>query len=328
MGLDVALVNGLRLEFPLDDYVRLGEPLFNNVAQPVLDVPRYVSLHAGVLAPAEPLHPEHGGQVVVEYGSILFERIMERQHRRQDLVVHFDQVQRLLGDVGAGSGDGRHRVALVQGLVVGHDVLRHEPRGALGFGEVDDLVFDDREVPGGRHRDHTWQRLGLAGVYRADAGVGVGAAQDLAVDHAGYLGIGAVLGRPRHLLQPVVTDGPGPNDPVLPGACFLSFACSSHVSVLTFGRMAEIVVSAVRRLPRPFMAIYAGSLQVSSVYGLVGAAPRMHITLLVAALPHPLTFRACHLVKHLSTISIIPLKSHRTRTSPSLACNCCENGPL
>ena len=145
MGLDVALVNGLGLELPLDDYVRLGKSLLH-VAQPVLYVPRYVSLHAGVLAPAEPLHPEHGGQVVVQDGGVLLERVVEGQHRRQDFVVHFDQVQCQLGDVGADRGHGRHRVALVQGFVVGHDVLRHEPRRALGFGEVYDLVFDDREV--------------------------------------------------------------------------------------------------------------------------------------------------------------------------------------
>ena len=233
MGLDVALVDGLGLEFPLDDHVGLGEPLFH-IAQPVLDVAGDIALYPGVLASAEPFHAEHGGQIVMQDRRVLFDRVVQRQYRWQDLVVHFDKVQSLLGDVRAGRGDGGDGVALVEGLVVGHDVLCHEAGRTLSFGEVNNLVFDDRKILGGRYGDHAGQRLSLAGVYRANARVGVGAAQDFAVDHAGYLGIRAILGGSGHFLKPVVADGPGPNDPVFPGTCFLSFACGSHVSVLSW----------------------------------------------------------------------------------------------
>ena len=80
MRLDITLVHGLRLELPLYDDVGFREPLFN-VSQLMLDVSRYVPLDTGVFAAGGAIHPEHGGQGVVEDGRIFFEGVVQGQDR-------------------------------------------------------------------------------------------------------------------------------------------------------------------------------------------------------------------------------------------------------
>ncbi len=45
--------------------------------------------------------------------------------------------------------------------------------------------------------------LGLAGIYRLDAGMGVGAPQDLAVEQPGELDLRSVLGSPGYFIHTV-----------------------------------------------------------------------------------------------------------------------------
>ena len=53
--------------------------------------------------------------------------------------------------------------------------------------------------------------LGLAGVNRLDAGVGMGAAEHLSVQQSTHLEVSAILGSAGDLVGSVMTDGPGPN---------------------------------------------------------------------------------------------------------------------
>ena len=131
------------------------------------------------------------------------------------------QGQALFGDVGAGGHHGGHGVALIQGLLVGHYVFSHQTHIALGLGEVDDLVLDDGEVLRGDRAHNAGKSLGTAGVYGADAGMGVGAAQYLAVQHPGQLDVGAVLGCTSHLVNTVVADWPSADDLVLAAGALL-----------------------------------------------------------------------------------------------------------
>jgi hypothetical protein len=56
---------------------------------------------------------------------------------------------------------------------------------------------------------HAGQGLGLAGVNGVDEGVGMGTAQDFAVQHSGQIYIGPEFGPAGHLVQTVVANGPG-----------------------------------------------------------------------------------------------------------------------
>ena len=205
---------------PLQHHFGLAEALFH-VAQLVLDVAGDIAPCPGVLAASEPLLLEVGGQGFVDHGRVGPHSVLEGQHRLQHLVVYVNEGQGLLGDVGAGGGDGGHGVALVEGLMVGHDVLGHQPHVALGFSQVNDLVLNNREVLGRDCGQHAGQGLGLAGVYRPDAGVGVGAAQHLAVEHPGQLDVGPILGGAGDLLYPVVADWPSAYDFVIAAGALL-----------------------------------------------------------------------------------------------------------
>ena len=161
--LDVALVDRLGVELALDDDVRLGEALLD-VALDVLEVLGEVAQRVGLLPELRRL------QVVVEQGSAVLHPLRGGQDGRQDLVPDVDQGQRLLRDVRARRRDSGDGVSAVERLLIGEDVVPQ---------------VLERAVPGGRGREvrrpvtTAWtprERLGPAGVYRQDAGVGVRAA--------------------------------------------------------------------------------------------------------------------------------------------------------
>ena len=146
------------------------------------------------LAAGEPFALEVGAKGFVDYRGVGAHGVVQGQDRLQDFVVDVDEGEGLLGDVGADGGDGGDGVALVEGFLMGHYVFGHEADVALGFGQVDDLILDDGEVLGGDYGQDAGQGFGAGGVDAADAGVGVGAAEDFAVDHSGKLDVGAVFG--------------------------------------------------------------------------------------------------------------------------------------
>jgi hypothetical protein len=72
--------------------------------------------------------------------------------------------------------------------------------------QLGDLVGVLGQISRGHDRLDAGQAEGLAGVDLADGGVGVGTAQDTAVQQAGHLEVGAVEGPAGDLVHAVVTD--------------------------------------------------------------------------------------------------------------------------
>jgi hypothetical protein len=104
------------------------------------------------------------------------ERVLDREHRRQNLVIDLDVAQRLGRRPLVDGGDAGDRVADVGDLVEGQRVFVLGPRDdAVGHGQV---------APGARRLDAR-QRERLRQVDLADARVRMGRAQDLGVKHAG-----------------------------------------------------------------------------------------------------------------------------------------------
>ena len=89
-----------------------------------------------------------------------------------------------MGVDGADGGDG---VANIEDFVLGQQVFGDHASIALDLCEVDHPVFDDREVRGGGNGDDAGQRLGLAGIDAADAGVLCGLRRILACSMPGRL---------------------------------------------------------------------------------------------------------------------------------------------
>ena len=119
---------------------------------------------------------------------------------RQHLVLDLDQVERLLRDGQLVRRHGGHRLAGEDHPVDGEHRVRARRRLLLELGDV------------GRRQDgpHAGQRLGPARVDAEDAGVRVGAPQELGVQKPSRLEIRHVLDLPRHLLRAV---RPGNGEP-------------------------------------------------------------------------------------------------------------------
>ena len=209
VGLDVALVDGGRVELPLDYDVRPGEA-FLQVAVLVLDVKGHVRRVVGKLVRVEEVGRVLGFQVVEQHGRALGHALRGGGDRGQHLVVDLDQPERLLGDVGIGRRHAGHRMALVQRLLPGEDGVTlaleiRVPQRAV----VEDVSGIARRQVRRRHGRHdAGQRIRLAGVDRPDPGVSVRAAQHLAVEQLGCREVGPVLRLAGHLLVAVVAYGP------------------------------------------------------------------------------------------------------------------------
>ena len=197
--LDIALMHRLGAEVPLDDHVRFGERLLT--VAPLEQQPRCdVTALAGVRAPREPRRQRVRRHILVEERRAGRHRLVHRHERVEDFILHVDQVERLLRDMRAHRHHRDHRVALVQDLLAGQVVLRHDPRVHQHLRQVDRRIADDGVVRVGDDGAHAVERLGIARVDRLDPRVGVRAAQNLALQKARRVNVGAVAGLPGHLL--------------------------------------------------------------------------------------------------------------------------------
>ena len=117
--------------------------------------------------------------------------------------------------MGADRAHGRDRVARVEHLVRGQRVLGDLAHINGGFADVRELIHGLDQVVGRGHGAHSVEREGLGGVDRDNLGVGVRAAQDLAVEQARQAHIGSVHRGTGDLIDAVVANGAGADDFVL-----------------------------------------------------------------------------------------------------------------
>ena len=194
--LDVALVHRLGRERALDDEIGLLEA-GGDVAQHELDALGHVRgrLGRGVHAGRE--------HIVMQQRRARLHGLDHVDDVRQHLVVDLDELQRPLGDLGAGGGHCRDRVALIERLLarhhVAHDILVVDHHLARRD-ELGGLVL---EVHAGDDGLDAGELLRRRGVDRLDARVRMRASQHLADDLAGHDQVGAEPGAARHLVDPV-----------------------------------------------------------------------------------------------------------------------------
>ena len=174
----------LGLEGFLDDEVALGERAVH-VAHVHLEVGGDVARH-----------------LLVEPGGVRRHGRAGAGHRREVLVDHLHQLERVLGDVAVLGHHHRHRIAHVahpirgDGRLLGAFKPLHDP-GTHGNG------LESRQVRGRDHPHDPGQGQGGGGVNGGHPGVGAGAAENGGVHHAGPPDIAHVLaGAPqeRHVL--------------------------------------------------------------------------------------------------------------------------------
>ena len=124
-----------------------------------------------------------------------------------------------------GGGDSRHGVTLVEHLGLGEHVPMHVGKASVALPDIHELVLGFRQVVGSDDGENTVHRFRLGSVDRADAGVGVRAAENRAVQRAGERNVRSVHGPARHLVGAVVSDGPRADHVV-------GLRCEHHVGLV------------------------------------------------------------------------------------------------
>ncbi len=123
------------------------------------------------------------GEVLAQHGRVRLERLERIGDDRQLLVLDLDELDRVGGDVAVVGDDEGDLLALEQHLAVGQHHL-------LVAGQRRHPVQVQRlEVLRRQHGQHAGQGEGGRGVDRGDAGMGVGAAHEVAEQHAGQLDV-------------------------------------------------------------------------------------------------------------------------------------------
>ena len=115
MGFDVALVDHCRVEGAIHDVVRFGKAGFD-IPELVAEVRSYV----GWLGPF--LSHRIGAQIVPENGRVRFHCLFNIQHQFKQFVLNLNQFDGVQGRLQLGGRHSRHRVAVEQHLVAGHDI--------------------------------------------------------------------------------------------------------------------------------------------------------------------------------------------------------------
>jgi len=124
----------------------------------------------------------------MEEGRPVGHGFLDGEHRRQDLVFHFNEGQRFLGNLLADSRHRCHFVAHIAHLLGGQELLV--------AGVAEHAPLDAGRVPAGDDGLDPGQPFSLAGVNAHDAGVGIRAAQDPGAQHPGQHQIGGEFGLP------------------------------------------------------------------------------------------------------------------------------------
>ena len=225
VGLDVALVHGLRVERVLHDDVGLAEPL--------LDVP---------LAPGQ-VHEGVGGRFQRGHEALVvhhvrmdqrrrrLDRLQWVQHRLQILVFHLDELRRAFGGLLAVGRHRRHLLAHEADHVLRQDGHVAQPPAYLQPGHVG--ARDDRPDPG--------RLLRPARVDALDPSVGYGAPQHLAPRHVRKGHVHRVNRLARYLAHAL-----------RPGGRDSDLACSHWVTSVVWSvfRCCRCILARARIAPR------------------------------------------------------------------------------
>ena len=190
VGFDAGLLHLMHPVFALVDEVGLGQRGLDVVVL-------HVEFDGDVAGRVVNLHRVG---LVVDDGRAVGHCLFRAEDCGQNLVLDANQFQRLLDQFRRLRGDNRHPVAHVAHFVVQADLI---VGGRLGIALAAAGVDDPRHVQVGEDRVDAGQLLRRAFVDAEDAGVGVGAGKQAAVEYPRHLHVVGKDGPPLHQLHSV-----------------------------------------------------------------------------------------------------------------------------
>ena len=190
MRLDVSLMHRLGAKHALHHHIRRREALAH-IAQ----------RHLGVACDIAFI-------VSVKLRRVRRDSLFNRACRRQNFILHVDELQRFFGGVRAAGRHRRDGVSLVERLIARQHIIAQmlQVHGRPG-GQHPRLIRGVREIGGSDNRHNFGMRLCLARIDRHDIGVSVRTSQHLAVQHSRQIHISAVERLARNLVIPIVPNG-------------------------------------------------------------------------------------------------------------------------
>jgi len=167
-----------------------------------------------------------GFEVFVQERGAIAHGVRGGEDAGERLVVDLDQGSGLLGDVGADSGDSGHGMSAIERFAGSEKVPADIAERGLTLAKVDHTVGPLGKIGRGDYGFHTGQSAGLRSIDAENAGMRVGAAQNVAVEQAGSLEVGAVKGSPGDFVGAIMAYGPGSDHGVLA----IAHRCASNSS--------------------------------------------------------------------------------------------------
>ena len=201
MGFDIALVTHGDVIVPLNNQVGVGKTGID-VTLGHVEIDRQVGRRGG-----RGVHAL-GEHIVMQKRRIFPHGCMDVHDMGQHLVFDHHPLGRLGCQALRCGRDGRDGLAMKQDFFASHDDRGDVLEFHLDLGARKNPVTRIREVRGRHGRHDTGHGQCVREIDRSDDRVGVGAANNMAVNHARDVEVGTVFCPPGNLVQPI-----GPNRP-------------------------------------------------------------------------------------------------------------------
>jgi hypothetical protein len=160
---------------------------FVNITQSELEMIRQVRAWGRIIVVQEPsgtyTRVGEWGKALVQQWCALTHRFLGVAYRGQDFVLHLNQLQGFLGNVRTRRRYGGNGVSLIEHLIRRHNVVAQEAYVVdHAFGQVNDTAGGLRQVSRGDDGMDPWNFRSMTGINAFNTGMGVGTAQDLAME--------------------------------------------------------------------------------------------------------------------------------------------------
>ena len=150
MRFDIPLMHHRRLELAFHNHIGRRKTL-GQITAGMLEMRSYIGRFVRFFAQLI------GKELFMQQGGVRLHRFFGIEHDRQHVIFDFDQGGGFFGNVGADRGHGSHRMAVVEHLVMGDNVIAQFAQIGRIFPHFLDLIGHFAQIGACTNRRHAWQ---------------------------------------------------------------------------------------------------------------------------------------------------------------------------